>query len=355
MKNIFFVAVFPFLFSCASMNSTVNMTKSDDMKFYVLGNDQLGLNNVIIDYIKNKGYKAQPILDVKSISRQSTKEKPSNSMSTGTGFFISEDYIITCSHVLTEANTITIVKNGSKYNATKIMDNPSLDFALLRISRYKSNKYFTVSKFLNEKIGNKLYTLGFPLSNILGSDIRVTDGIISSKSGINSDPIYFQLSAPIQPGNSGGPVINEKFAVIGIASSKISDQYVIQNTGVVPQNVNFGVKSDYVLPMLEEYIVPKQSNILSLNDAMDATVQIIVNDNNQPKQQNIIITNEYVIDYKYNSFWDLFTRLNYMSVDIYDLATGELVAQAVHSGDDGFSTPSVTTKYLLDEIFNKLR
>jgi S1-C subfamily serine protease len=355
MKKSIFMFLFPLIISCASMNSTVNITKSANMQFYVLGNDQLGLNNVILDCIKNRGYKAQSILDVKSILRKSSTENSTNKMSTGTGFFISEDCIITCSHVVNDARTITIVKNGVKINAQMIINNPSLDFALLKIEGYKSNKYFTASKFLNENIGNKLYTLGFPLSNILGSEIKVTDGIISSKTGINSDPIYFQMSAPIQPGNSGGPIINDKYAVIGIVSSKVSDLYVMQNTGVVPQNVNFGVKSDYILPIIEEYGISKRSNISNLNDAIEATVQIIVNDNNQQVvQQNVVIIDEYVIEYKYNSFWDMFTRLSYMSINIYNINNGELVAQAVHSGDDGFSTPKVTTEKLMNEIFSKI-
>jgi S1-C subfamily serine protease len=323
------------------------------MKFYVIGNDRLGLNNVIVDYIKNKGYNVQSILDIRSIQQQS--ELPTKRVSSGTGFFVSDEYIMTCSHVVSDSNTITILKNGTKYNAQIIMDNPSLDFSLLKINGYKSQKYFTTSKFLSENIGNKLYTLGFPLSSILGSDIRVTDGIISSKTGINSDPIYFQMSAPIQPGNSGGPIINERFEVIGIASSKISDQYVMKSVGVVPQNVNFGVKSDYILPILEEYINSQRSNIFNFNDAIEATIQIIVNDDNQSVKKGIISTDEYLIEYGYNSFWDMFTRLNHMTINIYNINNRELVAQAVHSGDDGFSTPSVTTRNLLNEIFSKMK
>jgi S1-C subfamily serine protease len=352
MKKAFFLLVFPFLISCASTHSIVNIARSDNMQFYVLGGDQFGLNNIIIDYIKSKGYEAQPILDIKSIQRQSTT-RTINRVSAGTGFFISENYIITCSHVIDDAKTITIIKDGKKYSAQMVIDNPNLDFALLIVNEYKSPKYFATSKFLNENIGNKLYTLGFPLSNILGADIRVTDGIISARTGINSDPIYFQISAPIQPGNSGGPIINEKFNVIGIASSKISDQYVMQNTGAIPQNINFGIKSDYILPMIEEYVVSTRSNISNLNDAIEATIQIIVNDNNQPMQQSVIITGEYVIDYDYNSFWDMYTRLNYLKINIYDVNTGELVAQAVHNGDD-LSVPSVTTKKLMDKIFSKM-
>lgn len=356
MKKIILLFVFPFIVSCASMNSVVNIKASKNMQFYVLGIDQLGLNSVIIDYIENRGYKAQSILDIKSIQRQSAAENSTNKMSTGTGFFISEEFIVTCSHVVNGARTITIFKNGVKNNAQIVIDNPDLDFALLKTDDYKSQKYFIASKFLNENIGNKLLTLGFPLPNILGSDIRVTDGIVSSKTGINSNPIYFQMSTPIQPGNSGGPIINENFEVIGMVSSKISDIYAMENTGTIPQNVNFGVKSDYILPIIEEYAVSKRSNVSNLNDAIEATVQVIVNDNNTPVvQQNMIITDEYIIKYGYNSFWDLFTRLGYMNINIYNINTGELVAQAVHSGDDGFSTPRVTTEKLMNEIFNKMK
>jgi len=217
-------------------------------------------------------YYTQAKLDI-----ESGQTKP-EAKSTGSGFFVSTEYIVTCSHVLENAKTISVIVNKESYTATKVADNPSLDIAILKIAGYESRKYFTISNFANETTGDKIYVLGFPLSNILGSEIRVTDGIISARSGLNADPTTFQISAPIQPGNSGGPVINERFNVVGIASHKISDRYVMQNAGVIPQNVNFGVKSDYIIPLLSEFNLANKSTVQSLDDGMQATVYIIIND-----------------------------------------------------------------------------
>jgi len=217
-------------------------------------------------------YYSQAKLDLEAIETQPEMK------STGTGFFVSPDYVVTCSHVLENARTITVMVDKERYSATKISDNPSLDLAILKITRYESSKYFSISNFANETTGDKIFVLGFPLSSILGSEIRVTDGIISARSGLNSDPTTFQISAPIQPGNSGGPIINERFNVIGIASHKISDRYVMQNAGVIPQNVNFGVKSDYIIPLLSEYSMPSKSTVQTLDDGMQATVFILINE-----------------------------------------------------------------------------
>jgi S1-C subfamily serine protease len=97
--------------------------------------------------------------------------------------------------------------------------NEAADIAILKID-YRNSYYFRIADFNTANLGDKVYVLGFPLSNILGSDIRLTDGIVSAKSGMNSDKTYFQISAPVQPGNSGGPVLNTGFEVIGIAAAK---------------------------------------------------------------------------------------------------------------------------------------
>ena len=193
---------------------------------------------------------------------------------TGTGFFISSDgLIITCAHVI-EGNSKTTVKiNNIEYDATIISKNDTTDLALLKIN-YKNSYHFKISNFNNSNLGDKILVLGYPLSDILGSDIRVTDGIISSRSGIASDQSYFQHSAPIQPGNSGGPIINNNFEIIGIAASKLNDMATLISTGIIPQNVNFGIKSENINNILQSNRVGN-GNIKTIDNAINATVQII--------------------------------------------------------------------------------
>jgi serine protease Do len=94
-------------------------------------------------------------------------------------------------------------------------------------------------------LGEELYTLGFPLGDLLGAGHKVATGVLSSATGIEDDPRLFQISVPTQPGNSGGPVLNERGEVVGILASTLSVDYLYRKQGHIPQNVNFAIKSDY--------------------------------------------------------------------------------------------------------------
>ena len=86
--------------------------------------------------------------------------------------------------------------------------------------------------------------MGFPVSNILGGEAKFTEGSISSLTGIQGDASYFQMSVPIQPGNSGGPVVNTRGEVVGIVAATAAIEAFYANTGSIPQNVNWASKSD---------------------------------------------------------------------------------------------------------------
>jgi len=194
--------------------------------------------------------------------------------STGTGFFVSENgFIITCAHVIDGGANIKVKINDKEYDAQVISQNNEIDIALLKID-YKNPQHFKVVNFSSASLGDRVFVLGFPLSDILGSEIRLTDGIVSARNGINSDQIYFQLSAPVQPGNSGGPIFNSNLEVIGVAAAKLNDMVTLISTGAIPQNINFGVKSEYVSQKIGSYMLGN-GNIRNMNDAVKATVHII--------------------------------------------------------------------------------
>jgi hypothetical protein len=220
------------------------------------------------------------------------------SVSTGTGFFITDSgHIITCAHVIEGASRIVIKIDNREYVAEVLSMEERIDLALIKIN-YRNPFHFRIANFNDVNLGDRINVLGFPLSSILGSDIKLTDGIVSSKSGLESDQTRFQISAPIQPGNSGGPIFLSDFSVIGIASEKLSDAYSIDRFGVIPQNVNFGVKSIHINNLL--YSVRLGSgNVKQMNDAVVATVQVIAH---EPENQ-ITITNQtgYTAFYLYVS------------------------------------------------------
>ena len=224
------------------------------------------------------------------------------SVSTGTGFFVNNNgVIITSAHVIEDASRVIVNINDKEYTARVIAVNNNSDLAVLQVD-YRNNYHFRLTNFDNVNLGDKVFVLGFPLSSILGSDIRLTDGIVSARSGIERDQTYFQISAPIQPGNSGGPIFTENFEVIGVAAHKLNDMSTFASSGVIPQNVNFGVKSDFVRT-ISSNIFFGNGNINSIDNAIQATVQLFTSVSAQKGGSYVTIKNNtgYTIWYIYVS------------------------------------------------------
>ena len=101
------------------------------------------------------------------------------------------------------------------------------------------------------RTGLEVFTLGFPNIQLQGTKVKYTQGNISSLSGIGDDPRLFQISVPVQPGNSGGPLLDEQGQVIGVVIAKLDEISIARATGSLPQNVNYALKSSFVLSFLE--------------------------------------------------------------------------------------------------------
>jgi hypothetical protein len=170
---------------------------------------------------------------------------------TGTGFIISNDgYIVTSFHVVDKSSKIYAkAKDGKSYQAVLVRSDPNNDIAVIKII---GNGFKPVSILSSAGIlrGEKVYTMGFPQTVIQGTEPKLTDGIVSSLTGIKDEPSSFQITNPIQPGNSGGPLFTEDGFVIGIINSTLSPTATLKITGSLPQNVNFATKSNYLIELL---------------------------------------------------------------------------------------------------------
>jgi len=102
------------------------------------------------------------------------------------------------------------------------------------------------------RLGQGVATVGFPKVGIQGFSPKVTRGEISSLNGIGDDPRGWQISVPVQPGNSGGPLLDENGNLIGVVVAKLGIR-AAQATNDLPQNVSYAVKSAYALPLLDQY------------------------------------------------------------------------------------------------------
>lgn len=169
----------------------------------------------------------------------------SHATSTGTGFFVnSNGYILTNHHVVDTCAALK-VKNSmiGETAATAIAKDPRNDLAVIKIEIGKSPfARFRDSK-LRVKQGEDIAVFGFPYSGLLSSSGNFAEGIISALSGIGEDSRFYQISAPVQPGNSGGAMVDEHGNVVGIITAKLNALKVATVTGDIPQNINFAIKS----------------------------------------------------------------------------------------------------------------
>jgi S1-C subfamily serine protease len=173
-----------------------------------------------------------------------------NVAATGTGFFITDDgYLLTCAHVVKDATRIEVRAGGSTYAALLVQMDAENDIAVL-----KANGTFKSLPILSSravKLGDAVRTLGFPDPGIQGVQPKLTSGEVNSLAGIRDDPRYFQVSMPIQPGNSGGPLVDARGSVVGIITSFLNPTFTYARTRSLPQAVNYAVKSSYALSLLE--------------------------------------------------------------------------------------------------------
>ena len=181
-----------------------------------------------------------------SVAKQGTE-------SHGTCFAVSPNgSVITSHHVIDGASSIAVtLADGKTITAVVESSSPANDIAALRLAA-STPEYLSFTSTKSVKLGDQVFTIGYPLKSILGSDAKFTEGSISALTGFQGEVAYMQISVPVQPGNSGGPLVNNRGDVVGMIAATAAVQAFYQATGSLPQNVNWAVKSDYIQPMIDE-------------------------------------------------------------------------------------------------------
>lgn len=179
-------------------------------------------------------------------SNKSKRDPGGKLAGTGTGFYVAPDgYLVTNAHVVQSCKRVTL-KSGAVLQVLDVQGDQ--DLALLKGET--AGPVLSIRDGRGVRLAEDLLVAGFPLGGILSSGINVTVGTVSALLGIGDDENRFQFTAPVQPGNSGGPVLDMSGNVIGVVVSKLDAMSVQNEVGDIPQNVNFGV----ALPGLKAFL-----------------------------------------------------------------------------------------------------
>lgn len=248
-------------FQKGKKNSIKLITTDDKMIFTINGEVQytcarfslIGSNIGFV--ISDKGAVTIDDLICKEINYKNSSVSVSKSdyevKATGSGILISEDgYIITNEHVINGANKIQVELTSqglSKlYSAVLVQKDVDNDLAILKINDESFKPVEKLKYSFKEtgivEVGASAFTIGFPLAlSGMGKEAKYTDGKISSKTGYNGSLNSFQTSIPVQPGNSGGPVFNEKGELIGLINASVRET----------DNVSYAIKLNYIKNLIE--------------------------------------------------------------------------------------------------------
>ena len=152
--------------------------------------------------------------------------------------------MITNNHVIEGCQHVKIHHNGKAIPATVVTYDPQNDLALLK-GDFRPSTVLPLSNTRPELLQD-VYVAGYPFGRKISAAIKVTKGIVSSLTGIGNNFSQIQTDAALQPGNSGGPILDDKGNVIGVAVAKLDIKKILKDFGVIPEDTNFGVKTSVV-------------------------------------------------------------------------------------------------------------
>jgi len=206
-----------------------------------------------------------------------TTPSPPPKFGTGSGVFVSADgMVLTAEHVIRDAKQIDVIaRDGSRVRAQVHASSRSLDLAILTTNT-TAPAYLPI-RLTGPTPGAKVFTVGYPVPGVLGQTPKVSDGIVNATSGIRDDAGFMQISIPIQPGNSGGPVVTEEGTLVGVVTSSAALAPFLERTGTMPQNVNWAVHSSLAVTLLGKEGAKPQARTReqSISDTLRASVLIL--------------------------------------------------------------------------------
>ena len=197
--------------------------------------------------------------------------------SVGTGFFVNEaGAVVTNMHVVEGCVDLRVLMGTTPKAASLRAADSSLDLAVLNTDA-ASASYPRIRTARDDKLGESVIVAGYPLQGILSTGLNITTGTVSALAGLANNARFLQITAPVQSGNSVGPVLDENGSLAGVVVSKLNAVAIAKWTGDIPQNVNFAIKSSVVRGFLEangvDYVAAgtaTRSSIISIAEVAKA-------------------------------------------------------------------------------------
>lgn len=167
----------------------------------------------------------------------------------GTAFAIAPGLLVTNQHVVAGCRSIEAVVADGRRTGSIVDADSQIDLALLRVSGIKGATA-RLRRGGSIRLGESVFVFGFPLVGALSSSGNFTSGLVSALRGLKDAPGELQITAPVQPGNSGGPLIDSSGLVIGVVQAKLDAIRTAIAIGDIPQNVNFAISRDVLVKFL---------------------------------------------------------------------------------------------------------
>lgn len=201
--------------------------------------------------------------------------------STGSGFFITPDgHVGTNAHVVGNCDNLEVAGFGS---AALVASDTTNDLAIIQLDSKKADHFAQFRAKQPIVRGEEVFVLGYPFAQILDNNLNFTYGIVSALAGVSGDIRHFMVSAPVQPGNSGGPVLDRTGAVIGTVLSRLDKLKTLKVAGDLPENVNFAIRGRLMAEFMESLgLTPSYNTVTSIKtpttidqEAARYTVQVL--------------------------------------------------------------------------------
>ena len=197
------------------------------------------------------------------------KANNKNFTSQGTAFFIAKGgYLLTNYHVVEDCDANVKIKyNRDTIDAEIISNDRHLDMSLLRASSVRNNKFLKLSNDEPKKL-QRVIAVGYPFGKFVSDDLKFTSGIISALKGIDDSSSMIQVDAALNPGNSGGPIVDEETGdLVGVANMKLDSS--------ISEGTNFAIKASTIENFLTSNKVKTSTRYLSFGKSREGLLDLL--------------------------------------------------------------------------------